>query len=352
MSDETTPTADAPADAANGSTVGTEVAIRQAGTIGAMPTREETNNLYRLGKALAASGMFKDARQEFQAMAKLVLGRDLGLSATAAMTGIHIVEGRPELSANLQAQMIRTYLGLGGERYDYSVDKHDETACTITIYRLVPTPGGGMQRQALGTETFTIEDAAKAGLTGKDNWKKYPKNMVFARCVSNAIAFYCPEVTGGVRLYHEGEIEAGGGGRGPDFDARATAMEDTAAATPEADDGAGDVIQDAEVVADDVETVAAEVVAEAEAAFEAEPEPTFEEGPGEVVTSEGEPVPEPAPEMDATAMRARAVNLLLEVGERDELIEARLRGAGQNQRALANLIAYAEGKLAEQKGGK
>jgi hypothetical protein len=30
--------------------------------------------------------------------------------------------------------------------------------------------------------------------------------MLFARAMSNGVAFNCPEVTGGIRVYHEGEI--------------------------------------------------------------------------------------------------------------------------------------------------
>ena len=53
--------------------------------------------------------------------------------------------------------------------------------------------------------TLTIKDAAKAGLVNKDVWKNYPKNMLFARAVSNACRFYCPEVISG--YYSTEELE-------------------------------------------------------------------------------------------------------------------------------------------------
>jgi hypothetical protein len=30
-----------------------------------------------------------------------------------------------------------------------------------------------------------------------DNWKRYPRNMLFARCISNAARWFCPSVFGG-----------------------------------------------------------------------------------------------------------------------------------------------------------
>jgi hypothetical protein len=140
----------------------------------------------------------------YQTLAKLVFGRDLGLSATAALTGIHIVEGKPEISANVQAQMVKTYVGPAGERYDYRVDELTAEACAITFFR---RRRGDEEWEVLGQSTYSIDDATTAGLNNKPVWKKHPKNMLFARCVSDGVAFYCPEVTNGIRVYSEGEID-------------------------------------------------------------------------------------------------------------------------------------------------
>lgn len=176
-----------------------------------IPASSEVAELGRLANLLARSGFFADARGGYQAFAKLLFGRDLGLSATAAMTGIHIVEGKPELSANIQAQMVRCYVGVGGERYDYRVisskdERHER--CEIEFYRTLEG-----RRETLGTSEFTIEDAERAGLTRPtrsgqpSNYAKFPPNMLFARAMSNGVAFHCPEVTRGIRVYHDGEIE-------------------------------------------------------------------------------------------------------------------------------------------------
>jgi len=46
----------------------------------------------------------------------------------------------------------------------------------------------------IGNSTFTIEDAKKA-LT--KNIDKFPKNMLFARAISNGVKWYCPDIFSG-----------------------------------------------------------------------------------------------------------------------------------------------------------
>jgi len=168
-----------------------------------MPTSVEIDTAVRIAQNLAAGGMFKDARQAEQAFTKIMLGRDLGLSPTMAMTSIHVVEGKPELSANLQAQLVKSYIGPEGERYDYLVRQHSAEACEIEFRRREQ----GVGWETLGVERFTIEDAKAAGLVRANSpWTKYPRNMLWARCISNGVNFHCPEVARGLRVYHEGEI--------------------------------------------------------------------------------------------------------------------------------------------------
>lgn len=169
-----------------------ELAPRSPADLDSPISGGEMETLYRLANGLAQSGFFKDAKQAQQAFAKLVFGRDLGLSATQAMTDIHIVEGKPELSANLQAGKVKN-----SARYDYRVDELTNDKCCLTFLE---------DGNEVGVSEFTMEDAKLAGLAGKNNWKSYPRNMLFARAISNGVAWYCPDVLNGIRVYAEGEI--------------------------------------------------------------------------------------------------------------------------------------------------
>lgn len=168
-------------------------------------THGEIETIFRLARGLSLSGFFKDSRQAEQAFAKLIFGRDLGLSATQAMTDIHIVEGKPEMSANLQAAKVRA------SDYDYRVLAHDASRCVIE-FGPAPAPGRGNDGAwlpwpvAFGESEFTIEDARTADLAQKGVWRKYARNMLFARAMSNGVAWYCPDVFNGVRVYAEGEV--------------------------------------------------------------------------------------------------------------------------------------------------
>lgn len=173
-----------------------------------IPSDRELATMERLSDNLAGSGLFKDASSARAAFAKVMYGRDMGLSASAAMTGLHIVEGKPELSANLQAQLVNTYTGPDGERYRFRVREHDKERCAIEFQ--IRERGG--EWESLGTSVYTMEDADTAGLTGKTRsgkpsmYTKHPRNMLWARAMSDGVNFFCPEVARGLRVYHEGEI--------------------------------------------------------------------------------------------------------------------------------------------------
>jgi hypothetical protein len=204
-------------------------------TAPALPSDAEINRMYRLAKALVISGMFKDTLKAEQAFSKMLLGRDLGLSPTEAMTSIHLVEGKPELSANLQAAMLRAFRSPEGERYDYRVRQLTTEKCLLVFMRI--TADGEVLE--LGESTFTLEDAKAAGLAGRPTWKSYARNMLFARALSNGVAWHCPEVTFGHRTYTDSEI----GGELRDPDALEQHVELEAAAIEEASDGTDEQTQ-------------------------------------------------------------------------------------------------------------
>ena len=57
-----------------------------------------------------------------------------------------------------------------------------------------------------GEDSFTIEEAKTAGLTGKGPWRSYPKDMLRWKAIGRCIRFTCPEVLGG--YYMKEDIEA------------------------------------------------------------------------------------------------------------------------------------------------
>ena len=147
-----------------------------------------------IAKVFRASGMFPDIQSEAAAATKVIIGRGLGLTDYDAMSGLHIIKGKAVLAANLMAAAIKR-----SGKYDYRVTEHTDAVCTIDFY------GGGVK---IGSTSFSIEDAKRAGLGG-DNWRKYARAMLFARCISMGYRTHCPDALGAAPVYVEahGETE-------------------------------------------------------------------------------------------------------------------------------------------------
>jgi hypothetical protein len=155
-----------------------------------VPTTMSLSETMTLGKTLAESGYFTDARQAAQAVVKVLAGRELGFGPIASMTGIYVIQGRVSLSANLMAHAVKR-----SARYNYRVAQLTDEKCEIVFFE------GG---EEIGRSIFTKEDADKAGTK---NMAKFPRNMLFARAMSNGVRFYCPDAFEGA-VYTPEELGA------------------------------------------------------------------------------------------------------------------------------------------------
>ena len=135
-----------------------------------------------IGETFFKSGMFSDIKSAQQAVVKIMAGAEMGISPFAAMSGIHIIQGKPTIGAGLMAARVK---GFG--KYDYRVLEHTDKVCSIEFGTKVP----GSDIKSLGISTFTIEDAKKAGTKNID---RFPKNMLFARAMSNGVKWYTPDI--------------------------------------------------------------------------------------------------------------------------------------------------------------
>jgi len=148
--------------------------------------------MQNMAKAMVDSGFFSDVKQVAQAMVKIQAGREMGLPPFASMSGIHLVQSKPVLGANLIATLVKN-----DPRYDYRIKQADGQACILTWYE---------SGKPVGESAFTIAEAQAAGLAGKDNWKKYPSDMLFARAISRGARRYAPGLFGGAPVYTPDEF--------------------------------------------------------------------------------------------------------------------------------------------------
>lgn len=130
-----------------------------------------------MAKLFADSGMFPNVNSMAKAFIKIQAGIELGIAPFAAMSGIHIIKEKAQIGAGLMAGKIKS-----SGKYDYKVVELTNEKCVLDFYE---------SGKKSGTETFTITDATAAGV---QNMNKYPKNMLFARAISNGMKFYCPDL--------------------------------------------------------------------------------------------------------------------------------------------------------------
>lgn len=191
----------------------TELAVK--GATGTLTVRT-MDDLARLGNMLASSGYFKDARDAAQAGVKVLAGLEMGFGAFASMTGIHLIDGKPSVGANLLAQAVKR-----SGRYNYRVTKHTDQECVIAFFE---------HGEPIGESSFSMKDAQAAGVAGRGPWKAYPKAMLFARALSQGVRWHCPDVLGGTTAYVPEELGASVDGDGNVIDVESRPTRSAAAA--------------------------------------------------------------------------------------------------------------------------
>lgn len=160
--------------------------VRREPQMGVIP--RTMGELDQLARACVASGFFADAQQAGQALIKIQAGAELGLPPVQSMTSINVIKGRITLSAGLMAALIKR------AGYRIRVKWTDNPlCCNVSVFE---------GAELVGESTFSTQDARTAGLGGA-NWQKYPRNMLYARAISNAARWYTPEVLTGVYLPDE-----------------------------------------------------------------------------------------------------------------------------------------------------
>ncbi|MFE5582505.1 hypothetical protein [Kitasatospora sp. NPDC056531] len=123
-------------------------------------------------------------------------GRTLGITPLAAITGIHVIEGKPSASAALIGALVRQ----AGHKLRVTGNSQSATAQIIRsddpdfTYEVT----WELRRNERGNPS-----AEDAGLLGKDVWKKYAAAMLKARAISQVARDACEEVLFGLHYTPE-----------------------------------------------------------------------------------------------------------------------------------------------------
>jgi hypothetical protein len=146
-------------------------------------------DIERMATAVAKSGLFGIKTPE-QGVALMLIAQAEGMHPAIAARDYHVIQGRPALKADA---MLARFQSSGG-KVVWKVYEDAEVTGEFSH------PQGGTV-----TITWTFAQATKIGLTGKDNWRNYPRAMLRARVISEGIRTTYPGCVVGV--YTPEEVE-------------------------------------------------------------------------------------------------------------------------------------------------
>jgi hypothetical protein len=157
------------------------------------PTTLDSKVTY--AKHLAQAGLLPKAYQGQPANLLLAMeyADALGIPTMTAISGVHIVDGKPTASSGLMSALVRR----AGHKLRVT---GDDTQATAEIIR-ADDPDFTFR------SVWTMERAKAAGLAGKGVWKAYPAAMLKARAISEVARDACQEALSGV-IYTPEELGA------------------------------------------------------------------------------------------------------------------------------------------------
>ena len=142
-----------------------------------------------MATAIAKSGLF-GMKTPDQALALMLVAQAEGQHPATITQDYDIIQGK---AARKTHSVLARFQQMGG-----TVEWH-ELSDTIADATFSHKSGGKLRM------TWTFEQAKKAGLTGKDNWKNYPRAMLRARCIAEGIRAVYPAALGGMMVSEEAQ---------------------------------------------------------------------------------------------------------------------------------------------------
>ena len=157
---------------------------------------QSLTELKELASHLAQARTLPEALQKSPSdiMALVMAGAELGLAPMQSLRALVLIKGKPTLSADAMGALVKSRRDV----CEFLMLRHSDATKATYEAKRVGDP-------ASTTLTFSIEDAKQAGLTGNDNWRKFPSAMLRARALSAICRAVFPDLLLGV--YDPEELE-------------------------------------------------------------------------------------------------------------------------------------------------
>jgi hypothetical protein len=165
-----------------------ELAVKKETAVGV--ELRNLQDIMSLAGQLAKSTMVPKqyVNQPGNIVAAIVFGQELGLKPMQSLQNIASINGTPSIWGDAALALVE---GSGlCEVFEEDMDRKNLVATCITKR---------YNRKAI-ERRYSMEDAERAGLTGKDNWKKNPFRMLQMRARSWALRDAFPDVLKGISI--------------------------------------------------------------------------------------------------------------------------------------------------------
>lgn len=146
-------------------------------------------DMRRMCAVMARSNLF-GMKSEDQVLALMLVAQANGQHPAAAARDYDIIQGRPSKKSEA---MLRDFIGAGGSIKWHALD-NEHAAATFSH------PQGGSV-----SIDWDMNRAKEAGLAAKEMYKKWPRQMLRARCISEGVRTIYPVATGG--MYAPEEVQ-------------------------------------------------------------------------------------------------------------------------------------------------
>lgn len=163
-------------------------------------------------------------------LACVMAGAEIGLGPMTSLQLIDVIQGRPALSPEGQRALVL--------RAGHRIVPREMSATACTVWGQRADTGDEL------TVTWTMDEAAQAGLASKTNWRQYPKAMLLARATSELCRGLFADVISGIGSYVPDELGHDGGAQPAAVDAGGDSEWDQAVPAAPADEPIDAVIVD------------------------------------------------------------------------------------------------------------
>lgn len=154
---------------------------------------QDVDEMFRMATAIAKSGMApKGLDRPEQVFVALQMGAEIGLAPMQAVQNIAVINGRPSVWGDAMLGIVEA----SGLLADFHEEAIEDAKGQVVGFRCTALRRG---RSKPVVRTFTVDDAKRAGLSGKSGpWSQYPQRMLQMRARSWALRDGFPDALRGL----------------------------------------------------------------------------------------------------------------------------------------------------------